>query len=224
MPAKAVFETDVVLSDNPSLVKILSEIEDPQERAQVAAATAASMHEMGIKIEPNEGEKDLARGVLTATQPPAVAAQSPAVALHLAALLSEYDKQVVENAQQLRTYITNRLIEESNSIDGRIRIRALELLGKITDVGLFTERTEVTIRDKSTEELEQKLKEKLAKVFDGEFSVLDNAMQTAQERVGEVDTVNIFEELPQPLQETPEEAPENTKNTPLKGITPKYSL
>ena len=39
-------------------------------------------------------------------------------------------------------------------------IRALELLGKISDVGLFTERTEITVTHQSTDDLRTKLREK----------------------------------------------------------------
>jgi predicted transposase YdaD len=45
-----------------------------------------------------------------------------------------------------------------------VRIRALELLGKITDVGLFTERSEVTITHRSKEELVVSLREKIQRL------------------------------------------------------------
>jgi hypothetical protein len=68
---------------------------------------------------------------------------------------------VVKNAVQIRTFVTNKLILESSNPDARVRIRALELLGKISDVGLFTERSEVTVTHRSTEELRKSLREKL---------------------------------------------------------------
>jgi hypothetical protein len=65
---------------------------------------------------------------------------------------------------ELRHTVTNRLLEESQNPDPRIRIRALELLGKISDVGLFTDRSEVTVTHQSTDELRAKLREKLVKL------------------------------------------------------------
>jgi hypothetical protein len=56
---------------------------------------------------------------------------------------------------------------ESDNNDARIRMKALELLGKISDVGLFSERTEVTVTNKSTSELEEVLKSKLKKLMGG---------------------------------------------------------
>ena len=41
--------------------------------------------------------------------------------------------------------VTNKLLLESENDDPRIRIRALELLGKISDVGLFAEKSRVTL-------------------------------------------------------------------------------
>lgn len=90
----------------------------------------------------------------------------PASIVHLRLMLTEYDREVVMNAASLRNYVTNKLLEETGSADARIRIKALELLGKISDVGLFTEKTEVTFRHRPTEELERILREKLAKVID----------------------------------------------------------
>jgi hypothetical protein len=53
-------------------------------------------------------------------------------------------------------------------MDARIRMKALELLGKLSDVGLFTERSEVTVSNKSTIELENVLKDKLRKLMGAE--------------------------------------------------------
>ena len=47
-------------------------------------------------------------------------------------------------------------------------MRALELLGKISDVALFAEKSEVTITHQSTDDLRDKLKTKLEKLVVGE--------------------------------------------------------
>jgi hypothetical protein len=62
--------------------------------------------------------------------------------------------------------VTNKLIQETENPDPRIRLRALELLGKITDVGLFTERSEVTVTHQTSDDLRAKLREKLLKLKD----------------------------------------------------------
>jgi hypothetical protein len=55
-------------------------------------------------------------------------------------------------------------------------MKSLELLGKISDVGLFTDKTEITMRHRPTEELEQMLRERLTKVLEAE--VVDNNKPT----------------------------------------------
>ncbi len=95
---------------------------------------------------------------------------SPPTVVYLQSLLNEYDKTVVKSASQIRTYVTNKLIAETANPDPRIRMKSLELLGKISDVGLFTDKTEITMRHRPTEELEQLLRERLTKVIEGEVT------------------------------------------------------
>jgi hypothetical protein len=44
-------------------------------------------------------------------------------------------------------------------------MRSLELLGKIGDVGLFIERSEVTVKHKTTIELQASIKERISKLL-----------------------------------------------------------
>jgi len=64
--------------------------------------------------------------------------------------------------------VTNKLIEETENPDPRIRIRALELLGKISDVGLFAEKSEVTVTHQTTDDLKDTLREKLSRLVNPE--------------------------------------------------------
>lgn len=89
---------------------------------------------------------------------------TPASLLLVKDQLDEFGHAVVERAVQIRHLVTNKLLLESSNPDPKIRIRALELLGKISDVGLFTERSEVTITHQSTDELKAKLREKFDKL------------------------------------------------------------
>jgi len=90
---------------------------------------------------------------------------STATALKLAALLSEYEKQVVRDAAQLRTYVTNKLIEISGSGNPRDELRALELLGKVSDVGLFVEKSEIKVTHTATAELEDSIRGKIERLL-----------------------------------------------------------
>lgn len=150
---------------------------DTREKIHAAAMTACALLALGDD-EIDEAEikdgRDLARVIFQeGREPTDTELKRPAVVLHLEALLSEYDHEIIQDATQVRRYVTNRLIEESSpDKDPKYTLRALENLGKITEVGLFTERVEVTVKQQTTEELEDKLKKALeildAKTVDGE--------------------------------------------------------
>lgn len=132
-------------------------------------AAFAALVDLEADVHVSEEDIVKARSIFTGNETAKeVDLSSPGTVVHLKALLSEYDKQVIESSTQLRTYITNKLIYETASSDPRVRIKALELLGKISDVGLFTEKAEITLRHRPTEELEQMLRERLSKVVEGE--------------------------------------------------------
>jgi hypothetical protein len=75
---------------------------------------------------------------------------------------------MVESSVQIRHLVTNKLIDETENPDPRVRIRALELLGKISDVGLFSEKTEVTITHQTTDDLKERLRGKLMRLVNPE--------------------------------------------------------
>lgn len=137
--------------------------EDVRDRVQ-AAVNALTL--LDVEVAVTDADADEARTLFMADSPPTNDQLShPETVVHLHAMLTAYDHMVIKSAAQLRTYVTNKLLEETASPTASIRIRALELLGKISDVGLFTEKTEVTLRHRPTEELEQMLREKLERVI-----------------------------------------------------------
>lgn len=93
-----------------------------------------------------------------------IGVMTPAALRALDAQLKRFSHNIVEDASQVRNYVTNKLLEESDNPDPRIRIKALELLGKISDVGLFAEKREVTVTHKSNDELRDALRQKLSRL------------------------------------------------------------
>lgn len=148
---------------------------DLRARAEAACNTASMLSKHGLDIEPTAEDEDTAAKLALAyadnpdktskrvTDKRAAKLPPPAlVATH--GILTQFGHSVVESAVQVRHLVTNKLIEETENPDPRVRIRALELLGKISDVGLFTEKTEVTITHRTTDELRESLRSKLAKL------------------------------------------------------------
>ena len=137
-------------------------------KVKIAAKTAQLLHAAGAEVPISSAEKKEAAEIFKQFTNPDVtpplnaetnkALQVPATVQHLYAMLSDYDHQVVQEAVQLRRFVTNKLIEDAGLTDPRHRLKALELLGKISDVGLFSEKTEITVKNLSQEDLELQIK------------------------------------------------------------------
>jgi len=146
-----------------------------QENARVAATTAALMAELDMPFEMTEEDEKLAhdlfkqfdkqkrRSPSNEYNPPSLYQGN--VALKLSALLTEYDHRVVLDATQARTYITNRLLEISSCGDARYELKAIELLGKLSDVGAFTEKSEVTITHRTSDDLKTAIADKINRLL-----------------------------------------------------------
>ena len=90
--------------------------------------------------------------------------KTPEAVKRVVGMLSSYDWQFVEESQRIRGFIVTKLLEEAEDHpDAKVRLRALELLGKVTDVGLFSERIEVKKTDITDAELDAQIKAKLEK-------------------------------------------------------------
>jgi hypothetical protein len=69
------------------------------------------------------------------------------------------------DAAQARAAITNKLMEIANCGDARYELKALELLGKHSDIGIFTERSEITINYKDPNDLENEIKDRVKRLL-----------------------------------------------------------
>jgi hypothetical protein len=87
--------------------------------------------------------------------------KTPEAVRHLTGMLAAYDWEFVNMAKELRGYTVAMLVEETKSTNANIRLKALGLLGKVTEVGLFTDKIEIKKTDLTDAEIDSKLKEKL---------------------------------------------------------------
>jgi len=168
-------------------------LDDFSDRVAAAAKTAELLGRNGLPMPLDEGDLDpVATLVMSYAESPIettkeatvkrVAALKPQQLLFADKLLKEWGHSVVESATQVRHLIMNKLLHETEHEDARIRLRALELLGKISDVGLFSERVEITHTHQTADDLRASLREKLnrlvivqqdapAEIDDAEFDV-----------------------------------------------------
>jgi hypothetical protein len=130
----------------------------------VSAQTEAMLGSLGIDELPAEEKVDAPAPKTEGT----LSLGSNSVTLRLSALVGSYDRQVVKDAAQLRTYVTHKLIEMSHCGDPRQELKALELLGKISEVGLFTTQTEVTVTHKTSDELADAIRERITRLLNPE--------------------------------------------------------
>ena len=151
------------------------DVRDLRLRAEAMCNSILLLEQHGLETEGDPSDQQAAATITSAyaadpekTSRAVTAARAasltPASLKHLRSYLDEYGAAVVTHAVEVRHLVTNRLLEESQNPDPRIRIRALELLGKHSDVGLFTDRSEVTVTHQTTDELKAKLRAKLQKL------------------------------------------------------------
>tara|TARA_R100000315_G_C5200604_1_gene117913 strand:+ start:178 stop:822 length:645 start_codon:yes stop_codon:yes gene_type:complete len=187
---------------------------DLKERAEAACNTALKLAEHGLDLEPTVEDEDAAAKLALAyadnpektskkVTAKKAATLTPASIVLTNNILQEFGHSVAESATQIRYLVTNKLLLESENADPRIRIRALELLGKISDVGLFAEKTEVTVTHQSTEDLRNKLRGKLEKLVqpveieevDYEDVVLDGEALNLEEELGVDEIADAVDEV-----------------------------
>lgn len=178
-----------------------------QENARVAANTANIMFELGMPFEMtaedeaqahklfSEVDKKKAKGGKAQNTPESNPPQlyQGNVALKLSALLNEYDKRVVLDATQARTYIMNRLLEISSCGETKQELRALELMGKMSDIGAFTEKSEVTITHRTSGDLKQILQDKISRLLNS--GAIDVEAKDVKRELGLVEDIPAIEEV-----------------------------
>ena len=142
-----------------------------REAVEVSSTTAMVLQELGMGFDMTPADEaaaeklfdDLRKNPKAKNLPAEL--NTPEVAAKVGALLKAYDQQVVADATQLRTLITNKLILLADCGDTKYELKALELLGKIQDVGLFSEKSEVTVIHKSSEDLEAAIRDKVRRLI-----------------------------------------------------------
>lgn len=142
----------------------------PREELEMRARTVKMLSDLtGQPITPTEPEKDAAREAAHAmmTNPenvPALAQYSNPTLAYLAGMVAQHDTYIVQELAELKKFVVNRLVEETQDSNPKIRLTALRALGEIDGIDAFKKRTEVTHKSQSLEEVERELLEKLAKL------------------------------------------------------------
>lgn len=152
------------------------ELNDFREKAEALLNTVEELERQGLEVEVTDSDRiESHLAVNTGELPPAKTA-TPGAIKHVNAILSEYDREVLDVHRRLRNYVTNKLILDAEDADARTRLKALELLGKISGVGLFSDRIDVTVTQRSVKDIETELRKTL-ELYDTEYSVVEDEEQ-----------------------------------------------
>ena len=106
-------------------------------------------------------------------------------------MVTAFQWKFVEQANELRSMAVTKIAKETDHPDARIRLKALELLGKVTEVALFTDRVEVKRENMSDEELENKIKAKLERYMGVVDVVEARRVADEAEDLDDIDDVGI---------------------------------
>lgn len=123
--------------------------------------------------------------------------KTPPAVRHLTGMLTAYDWEFVEQAKELRGYAVSQILEETKHPDAKIRLKALDMLGRVTEVALFTDRVEVKKADLSDAEIEAKIKEKI------------NRFMQVTDVIDVTESQDVVDEAPQNNEPTPDEPAES---------------
>jgi hypothetical protein len=181
--------------------------EQPATHKDALAAAVNTVDLIGqlggsLDFDNNDLEKatKLITGAGKPNKPTHVASAREAAAAH--AVIREFDFTAFQDALQARNFITNKLISISTCGDPKLELKALELLGKHSDIGLFTERSEITIHHTTSSALENSIKERVKRLLNSNVTDVPNLMDELDDYVENKQTeIGEFSETPEKTDE-----------------------
>jgi hypothetical protein len=180
------------------------ELQDFRAKAEALLNTVEALEESGLQVDITQDDREQSHGMLLEESFPAAKKLTPASVKHLNAILSEYDHEILNVHYRLRHYVTNKLVLESVDGDPKVRLKALELLGKVSGVGLFSERIDVNVTHRTVKDIETELRKTL-ELYDVEYADVTDTKPVA---IAEID---LDEELGlKPDEEVTEDGSEPT--------------
>jgi DNA-binding response OmpR family regulator len=188
-----------VVGINPGATETQRQVVRWKARAQAAFNTVEFLTANGMQLPTvTPADKKEAREQFFES-PTANKEINSAAAIILKGMLDEYDVEVVRNAAQVRNYVKMRLMMLTGSDKESTQLKALELLGKMSDVGAFEVRIDINVTHRTTEELQAELASKLSSYMDGIIDVEAKAIEVKEERylngAPAIQVIDLDEEL-----------------------------
>lgn len=160
-----------------------------QDTVVVAANTADLLQELGAPMEIEKDDIDKVVELFKADKRHKAKHElaQPNTAGAAALFLKGYANKVAADAAEVRSAITAKLMEIANCGDPRYELKALELLGKHSDIGIFTERSEITITHKTSSDLEEAIKERVKRLLNANIVDVTPITDSLDDELGVAD-------------------------------------
>jgi hypothetical protein len=159
------------------------EIEDFREKAHALFETVQELIKQGASVEITAEDKAKSHEIMATQKLPPVKDLTPGTIINLEAILSEWDEEVLDVHRRLRNYVTNKLLNESIHDDPRQRMKALENLGRIGGVGLFSDKIEVNVTHRTVDDIEREL----AKTLEMYMGQAEEVKPEKPKSIGDID-------------------------------------
>lgn len=154
-----------------------------------AASTAELLESLGAPIEVDPTTLDEEKKLIDAvvkdhkTKP----LSNLPTALGAASFLRAYGQQAAVDVLQVRNALTYKLLEIADCGQTKYELKAIELLGKHSDIGLFTDRSEININYNSPEALETAIKERVKRLLNADVIDMKPLGMDLDEELGILD-------------------------------------
>lgn len=158
------------------------EISEFRQKANAYFNTVQDLVKKGAQVSITDEDKTESHRLFAEAKMPPVRNITPGTIVNLEAVLSEWDHEVLNVSHRLRNYVTNKLIEDSTLPDPKYRLKALEMLGRISSVGLFSDKVEVNVTHRTLSDIESELKKTLA-IYMGDAERIDKPKIVALEEL-----------------------------------------
>lgn len=167
--------------------------EELQDFRAKAHALFETLKAMDASVTITEEDQREAHRIMAAKEISSVRTLTPGTIANLEAILNEWDHELLDANRRLRNYITNKLLVETNDEDPKVRLKALELLGKTANVGAFSDRIDVNVTHRSVSDIEAELKKTLELYTD--YSVVEDEDELVQIKAAAIAELDIDKEL-----------------------------
>lgn len=156
------------------------------EALETAATTAEMMAILGapLEVDPETFEREKAFIDAVVKEKHTDPLKHYPTALAAGHFLKTYGQMLAFDVVQVRAALTNKLLELANCGEPKHELRALELLGKHSDISLFTQRSEININYRNPENLEEAIKERVKRLLNAKTIDVVPIMDELDEELG----------------------------------------